>query len=199
MQGSKSKLFYEFLRILKEVNPKYFLLENVAMSKQNKQMLDDYLGVCGIAINSDLVSFQNRPRIYWSNIPNITLPKDKKISFQDYKETDVEKLRKYKVKRTPSREKMWGNGGSGKWACKNITYADKIGCVTRKQDRYPNSGLIEFEDFCRYLTRKEIEMAQTLPIGYTDCLTYNQMQDVCGDGWTVDVIAHILKGVLNNG
>lgn len=198
LQGSKSKLFYEFLRILKEVNPKYFLLENVAMSKQKKQMLDDYLGVCGIAINSDLVSFQNRPRIYWSNIPNITIPKDKQISFQDYKENDIEELKKYKVKRTPSREKMWGNGGSGKWACKNITYADKIGCVTRKQDRCPNSGLIEFEDFCRYLTRKEIEMAQTLPIGYTDCLTYNQMQDVCGDGWTVDVIAHIFKGLMEN-
>ena len=68
-----------------------------------------------------------------------------------------------------------------------------IGCITRKQDRCPNSGLIEFEDFYRYLTRREIELAQTLPIGYTDSLTYNQMQDVCGDGWTVDVITHILR------
>ena len=71
----------------------------------------------------------------------------------------------------------------------------KVYCITRKQDRCPNSGLIEFEDFCRYLTRHEIEQAQTLPVGYTDILTYGQMQDVCGDGWTVDVVAHIFKGL----
>ena len=71
----------------------------------------------------------------------------------------------------------------------------KVYCLTRKQDRSPNSGLIQFEDFCRFLTRNELEQAQTLPTGYTKCLSYNQMQDVCGDGWTVDVIAHILKGI----
>lgn len=84
------------------------------------------------------------------------------------------------MKRTPSRERMW-NSGKGRETesnCENITNAEKIGCITRKQDRCPNSGLIEFEDFCRYLTRREIELAQTLPIGYTDSLTYNQMQDV---------------------
>ena len=92
---------------------------------------------------------------------------------------------------------MWHDGkgnNSAMGGCANITNAKKICCLTRKQDRCPNSGLIEFEDFCRYLTRREIELAQTLPIGYTDSLSYNQMQDVCGDGWTVDVIAHILKG-----
>lgn len=69
----------------------------------------------------------------------------------------------------------------------------EINCLTRKQDRCPNSGLIAFEDFCRYLTRREIELAQTLPEGYTKAISYLKMQDVCGDGWTVDVIAHILS------
>jgi len=64
-----------------------------------------------------------------------------------------------------------------------------------KQDRQPNSGLIEFEDFCRYLTRRELERCQTVPDGYTDMVSYNQCQKVLGNGWTVDVIAHIFNNL----
>lgn len=195
LQGDKSKLFYEYLRLLKEISPKYFLLENVRMKKESELELNKYLGVEGIHINSRLVSYQNRPRIYWTNIPNVTIPEDRNINFQDYKDTDYEYCKQFKVNRTPSRERMWnnGNGKNVRGTCANITYSDKIYCITRKQDRSPNSGLIEFDDFCRFLTRREIEQGQTLPIGYTDMLSYNQMQDVCGDGWTVDVIAHIFS------
>jgi len=195
LEGEKSKLFYEYLRILREVKPKYFLLENVKMKKQSEEELNKYMGVEGLHINSELVTFAKRPRIYWTNIPEVEKPKDKKISFQSFKDTDPEYCRQFKVKRTPSRERMWNEGKGRETAsnCENITLAEKIGCITRKQDRCPNSGLIECEDFCRYLTRREIELAQTLPVGYTDVLSYYQMQDVCGDGWTVDVIAHILK------
>lgn len=195
LKGDKSKLFYEYLRILREVQPKYFLLENVKMKKASENELNQYMGVNGLHINSELVTFAKRPRIYWTNIQGVKAPEDKKINFQDFKDTDPEYCKDFKVKRTPSRERMW-NSGKGRETesnCENITNAEKIGCITRKQDRCPNSGLIECEDFCRYLTRREIELAQTLPIGYTDSLTYNQMQDVCGDGWTVDVIAHILR------
>lgn len=195
LDGDKSKLFYEYLRLLKEVKPKYFLLENVKMKKESRNQLNQYLGVEGIDINSRLVSYQNRPRIYWTNIPDVTVPEDKCINFQDYKNVDTDYCRRFKVKRTPSREKMWNNGlgRTNRGSCKNITYSEKIGCVTRKQDRSPNSGLIEFEDFCRYLTREELEMAQTVPIGYTNCVNYNQAQDLLGDGWTVDIIAHIFS------
>ena len=195
LKGDKSKLFYEYLRILREVQPKYFLLENVKMKKASENELNQYMGVNGLHINSELVTFAKRPRIYWTNIQGVKAPEDKKINFQDFKDTDPEYCKDFKVKRTPSRERMW-NSGKGRETesnCENITNAEKIGCITRKQDRCPNSGLIEFEDFCRYLTRREIELAQMLPIGYTDSLTYNQMQDVCGDGWTVDVITHILR------
>lgn len=195
LKGDKSKLFYEYLRILREVQPKYFLLENVKMKKASENELNQYMGVNGLHINSELVIFAKRPRIYWTNIQGVKAPEDKKINFQDFKDTDPEYCKDFKVKRTPSRERMW-NSGKGRETesnCENITNAEKIGCITRKQDRCPNSGLIEFKDFCRYLTRREIELAQTLPIGYTDSLTYNQMQDVCGDGWTVDVITHILR------
>ena len=90
---------------------------------------------------------------------------------------------------------MWNNGAGRNQAgaCANVTHSDHIQCITRKQDRFLNSGLIEFDGFCRYLTREELERGQTLPIGYTDNLTYNQMQDVCGDCWTVDVISHIFR------
>ena len=199
LKGEKSKLFYEYLRLLKEIKPKYFLLENVKMKKESYNQLNKYLGVEGIPINSNLVSYQNRPRIYWTNIPNVLPPTDKKINFQDYKDTDYDYCRQFKVNRTPSRERMWNNGkgkGSTLGSCPNITNAEKIYCITRKQDRCPNSGLIEFDDFCRYLTRREIELGQTLPIGYTDSLSYGQMQDLCGDGWTVDVIAHIFKNLI---
>lgn len=197
LEGTKSKLFYEYLRLLHEVKPRFFLLENVKMKKDSEQQLNDYLGVKGIFINSLLVSYQNRPRIYWTNIPNVTPPKDRNINFQDFREREYEKQLPYKVNRTPNRERMWnnGHGRNQKGACANVTNSNHIQCITRKQDHFPNSGLIEFEDFCRYLTRSELELGQTLPIGYTDNLTYNQMQDVCGDCWTVDVIAHIFNFV----
>ena len=196
LEGEKSKLFYEYLRILKEVNPKFFLLENVKMKNESKKQLDRYLETEGKLINSNLVSYQNRPRFYWSNI-NFDIPKDKNINFQDYKET--ENLDKYMLNKTPSRIRMWSNGigRKGNGSCANVTDSEKVYCITRKQDRCPNSGLIAYKDFCRYLTRKELEQGQTVPVGYTNCVSYNQAQDLLGDGWTVDVIAHILKNVAN--
>lgn len=194
--NGKSKLFYEYLRLLEEVrvfNPDVkFLLENVKMKKESKDQLDNYLGVTGKYFNSDLVSFQKRPRFYWANW-EWDLPDDLNINFQNFKESGD--LSRYKVKRTASREKMWSNGiGTGGIdSCFNITNSSKVYCLTTKQDRSPNSGLIEYEDFCRYLTQGELEQAQTLPIGYTKSISYNQAQAVLGNGWTVDVVAHIFS------
>lgn len=196
--NGKSKLFYEYLRLLNEVrdfNPNVkFLLENVKMSKDSKEQLDNHLGVQGKYLNSELVSFQKRPRFYWTNW-DWESPEDKKVNFQDFKECGD--LSKYKVNKTPSREKMWANGfgKGGIESCANVTRSEKVYCLTLKQDRSPNSGLIEYEDFCRYLTQKELEQAQTLPPGYTKAVSYNQAQAVLGNGWTVDAIAHILKGL----
>lgn len=198
LEGTKSGLFYHYLRILNEIREENkdvkWLLENVKMKKESKQELDNYLGVEGIYINSDLVSFQKRARYYWTNI-KFDFPKDKNISFQDFKQNGD--LSKYKLNPTPSRLRMWGEGkgNNGVQSCANVTYADKVYCLTTKQDRCPNSGLVEYEDFCRYLTRSELEHAQTVPIGYTDCLSYNQAQAVLGNGWTVDVIATIFQGL----
>ena len=199
LEGDKSKLFYEYLRILKETEPKYFLLENVKMRKGSKEKLDSYLGTEGIFINSIDFSFQNRPRFYWTNIGiNEYEPLD--INFQDYRDTDGEYCDKFKVKPTPSRIRMWndGKGRNARGTCANVTNSKKVFCLTRKQDRSPNSGLIAHKGFCRYLTQRELEAAQTVPSGYTDILSYAQSQDVLGDGWTVDVIKHILRSSLEN-
>lgn len=198
LKGEKSGLFYEYLRILNEIkeeNPKViWLLENVKMKKESKKQLDDYLGVEGIFINSNLLSFQSRPRFYWSNI-KFGIPQDKGISFQDYKQ--ITDLSQYKVPRTSSRERMWNNGEgqNNSGSCANVTNSKKVYCLTTKQDRCPNSGLVEYEDFCRFLSRSELEHAQTVPVNYTKAISYNQAQVVLGNGWTVDVIVHILKHV----
>ena len=197
LEGDKSRLFYEYLRLKREINPKYFLLENVKMSKENESKLNEFMEINGVHINSKLLTFQKRERIYWTNINNGNIPQplDKGIMFKDNVDTDHIRCEEAKVNKTPSRLRMWndGLGRTSASSCENITSADKIGCLTRKQDRCPNSGLIAYKDFCRFLTRRELEMAQTIPIGFLDDLSFNQVQDVTGDGWTIDVIAHILS------
>lgn len=192
----KSGIFLEALRILREVNSTYFLFENVRMNKESKNQLDKFLGVNGVEINSKLVSYQNRPIIYWTNFP-ITIPEDMNISFQDYIErnTNVGKLNKSKYYL-----KMWTDGkgnNSIKGGCLNVTHADKIMCIITEQRRCPNAGLVECEDFCRILTQRELELAQTLPVGYTNEFSYNQAQKLIGNGWTINVIVHILKHLTN--
>lgn len=193
--GDKSSLFFEYVRLLKDCNPKYFLLENVKMKPEHQDFITLMVGVEPVVINSNLVSFQNRHRLYWTNIDFGELLKDKCVSYQDYKSTDEEYISKFAVNRTKSREIMWGNGENGK--CPNVTKRDKVNCLTVKQDRWSNSGLVEYGDFCRYLTTEELEAAQTVPKGYCDILTKNQAENVLGDGWTVDVIAHIFRGMQN--
>ena len=193
LEGMKSRLFYEYLRLLEEIKPKYFLLENVRMKQEAEKQLNSFLGVKGFHIDSKLFSYQTRHRIYWTNL-KIEEPKDLQINFQDFK--GIGDIDEAKVNKTPSRIRMWNDGVKTDFrTCKNITYCDKVGCITRKQDRSQNSGLIAHQDFCRFLTRAELEMAQTLPIGYTKSLSYNQAQDVIGDGWTVDVVAHIFRSL----
>lgn len=202
--SGKSGLFYEYLRILDQVtqhNPDVkFLLENVKMTNLNKESLDSDLNCEGLLINSSLVSFQKRLRYYWSNV-ELTVPKDRGISFQTYKEKDSNLSPDVLRTQTASMLKMWANGkGTNSFAggCANVTNADKVYCLTTKQFRCPNSGLIEYKDFCRFLTQTEMEQAQTLPKGYTKILSYNQACEVLGNGWTMEVIKHCLDTILNN-
>jgi DNA (cytosine-5)-methyltransferase 3A len=93
----KSGLFWEFMRILEEVKPTYFLLENVVMKKEWEQIINKELNCEPISINSNLISAQSRERLYWTNIPNIEKPKEKKIILKDIleKEEDIKELKYY--------------------------------------------------------------------------------------------------------
>lgn len=227
LNGLKSRLFYEYLRIMKEIQnarkdnekPLIFFLENVKMQKPSEKALNEYMGVEGIHINSNLLSFQHRDRIYWTNIYEITgqpfvMPEDKNYNFQDFKELpqhgeDAKKrLAEALLADTISRRKMWDDGNHKyKFSCKNITNEPKVSCLTTKQDRCPNSGLIAIDvndviDYlpdnkkrmnCRFITKREVELAQTYEPGYLDSLSYLQAQNVAGDGWTADVIAYFFK------
>ena len=190
LEGDKSSLFYEYLRLFIELRPKYFLLENVKMKEQDKDAISELLGVEPIFIDSIDFSYQTRKRLYWTNI-KVDKWTPKKVNFQQYKDTDYEYCKQFKVNKTPSRIEMWEN------KCPNVTYREHINCLLTKQDRRNNSGLIEFDGFCRFLTTRELEIAQNVPVGYTNCVSMRQAEDLLGDGWTVDVVAHIFKNLKN--
>lgn len=82
-EDPRSKLFFEFVRLLKECKPKFFFLENVRMKKEYQDVISSYLGVEPVLLNSALVSAQNRQRLYWTNIPGYTPPEDRGILLKD--------------------------------------------------------------------------------------------------------------------
>jgi len=91
LDGERSGLFWEYVRILNEVKPKYFILENVAsMPKEAKDIITETLGVEPIMINASLVSAQTRKRLFWTNIPGVTLPEDKGILLKHILEKNVD-------------------------------------------------------------------------------------------------------------
>ncbi len=179
----RSGLFLECYRILKEVNPTYFLMENVASMKQeDRDFISKLMGVQPIRINSKLVAPALRDRLYWTNIPNVTKPEDKHITLQSILTsgyTDREKARALLV--SDSRP-----------------LTDK----KRMMHRYRDTGFTTIiweekgnDDSIRYMNQTELERCQNVPDGYTRCLTRNEAANVLGDGWTIDVIAHILKNL----
>ena len=179
----RSKLYFEYERAKQEINPKYFLLENVPMRDEWLGFISNRIGINPHALNSEVVSAQHRWRYYWYNW-SIPEPYDFKITLKDIFVTDYDYLKKYKVNKTPSRDTMW----LGK-KCKDITNSSKSNCLTTKQDRWGNAGLIKFEDYCRYLTPIECERLQTLPDNYTDSVSDNERYKMLGNGWTINIIA----------
>lgn len=319
LEGPKSRLFFDYIRLRNETKPQYYFLENVKMRGESKEALDSFLGNEGMLINSKDFSIQHRPRIYWTNLPALgrivsdktkdetnfqkfklkTLHrlewalyvkkfpgsyfgyedgsiesikggfefdeevtddtnrlvnkktgevaavegskdqirrivnfngKEADVSFSDEEASVIAEMNKWArkeveelfgttitdrgfvefihnqfleamVKKSPSRDNMRygkviideeGNEKSFN-NCHNITDAPSIQCLTRKQDRFPNSGLISFGPYCRFVTKLEICKGQTVPYKFLGDLTYSEVQDVCGDGWTIDVIAKFFE------
>jgi len=187
----KSGLFWEFARVLKELrfrNPKIkFMLENVNMKKEWRDIISNELEVEPIFFNSNLVSAQNRDRLYWTNI-DFLLPEDKNILFNDILENlPFREIPKY----------FYKNWGDKMRIDKGLNWIKnkKANCLTTKNCHTNQYLLNEDKSLCRLLTPKEYERLQTVPDNYTACVSDTQRYKMLGNGWTVDVIAHILGGL----
>ena len=241
----RSKLFFEFVRLLKETQPTYFLLENVKMKKEYQDIISEYLGVEPIEINSSLVSAQNRKRLYWTNISGIKQPNDKGILLKDIvhetldfktamelaeyivpfdqtlqildKEVQKGKIGYFRKDSQANRVyyvhgkavTLCGEAGGG--AAKMGQYL--FGCITpdrvnkRQTGQRFNDGNkfytltaqdrhgVLVEGYIRKLTPIECERLQTLPDNYTEGISNSQRYKRLGNGWTVDVISHILSNL----
>jgi DNA (cytosine-5)-methyltransferase 3A len=264
----QSYLFWEYMRLLNETKPKYFLLENVKMSKKWKDILSKAIGVEPILINSNLVSAQNRQRLYWTNIPNIEQPEDKGILLKDIIEQEVDSKyflseksmawlnnrieEKHKfIPRIPNsieKSNCLKVGGKGvddlivagtfrydkghEWryddktgtltTLGNRTYSGSIHIKTTTIDdeivggdirydkgfRWRENGksitlranssqaLAKINQSIRRLTPLECERLQTVKDNYTNFVSDSQRYKMLGNGWTVDVIAHIFKYII---
>jgi DNA (cytosine-5)-methyltransferase 3A len=273
--GIGFNLFMQYVRALKEAKPKYFLYENnYSISKEIKTEISKHLGVEPIMINSSLVSAQERKRCYWTNIPNITQPKDKKIYLKDVlgivnneecfdkiimtKSDFKVKVRKHYVDKQELalflREKKKMANVSNKeiadfcdvpltlaehwfrldkcfsipeaevWEslkqCLHITEAlydkaitefeiknnvfdmakriyhinGKHPTLTTLSGGHQRKTITDGKDMF-YLEPIHCERLQTLPDNYTEGISDRQRFKCLGNGWTVDVIAHIFKGL----
>ena len=294
----RSALFFEFVRLLEETKPKYFLLENVRMKQEYQDVISEHLGVKPIMINSALVSAQNRVRLYWTNIPGLEQPEDKGIILKDVLEdldgdrpcelfqrkreslchkvaiaSDIRGLQSIKAiygeaGKSPCLTTMGGGHREPKVLCGRIV-GRKINPETGKRDDYnpdikavqrleprldekcgtlttvqkdnvliikeaTKKGYTEIQDgdcfdatfptsktrrgrnmkdksncltaanyeYMRYehpsyrkLTPMECERLQTVPDGYTEGVSNTQRYKMLGNGWTVDIICHVLKNV----
>jgi DNA-cytosine methyltransferase len=303
----RSALFFEFVKCVKELNPKYFLLENVRMKKEYLDIISEYMGVEPIFINSSLVSAQSRQRYYWTNIPNVTPPEERGIVLRDiledypnenpvkHTERNARHLKQLYDKSlcmTATMYKGAGNNGmtlvpqrlvdntsdlpkksqtiksqyyksskanfersgtfhatgipqklvsdkpqddkldkmttkDGKAYCVTASYtaAEPKNSIERKQRTmipledgqelpenitlvYDNDGksykpqhigtavdINGHDVFWRKLTPLECERLQTVPDNYTNHVSNTQRYKMLGNGWTIEVIAHIFKNM----
>jgi DNA-cytosine methyltransferase len=251
-----SYLFWEYVRLLNEIKPKYFLLENVRMKKEWREVIDSVLRIEPIEINSALVSAQSRKRLYWigkknknNNYEKIEIPQplDRGLIIKDildygnlkneYVPYGVDKRYKryfdkynnipqhfcaYSNKdvstKTPTitthsgsgsgsgavtsilpiciNSKSGRNGITGLYATNEVPlYEVKNGMIKINDNTFP----IKLDDgyyIIRKLSPLECERLQTLDDNYTDCVSNNQRYKAIGNGWTVDVIKHILSYTL---
>ena len=293
----QSKLFFVAVEIMKLVKPKYFLLENVKMKKEWQDIISSYMGVEPIKINSALVSAQSRNRLYWTNIPNVSEPKDKGIVLKDILDDNLEFSETYSnylnsswgdkkktamVKSTEDKKShcltasMWKgqiptwikkpirigtadtinghdilkrvysiegksptlntcSGGNREPKIIDVNATREVRTEEGKRIRRENKKLgrdynpfrakktvikedgksnalipssvystnkIRIQDEEKFVWRKlsatECEALQTVPRNYTQSVSNTQRLKMLGNGWTVDVICHILKNINQN-
>jgi DNA (cytosine-5)-methyltransferase 3A len=199
----KSKLFFEFVRAKEEMQPKYFLFENVAsMNEESKIAISNCLGCEPIFIDSADFSAQERPRYYWTNIPVLLKQTKSNAVLLDILETDVDEKYFYNYPLL--------NVDLSKQVCaimdfKNHDMHKRVFNPAFKVHTLTTCGggntqkKVYINGRARKLTPLEYERLQTLPDNYTAGVANSHRYNALGNGWTVDVIAHIftnLKGAV---
>ena len=201
----RSALFFVYVDILKHIrtlNPDVkFMLENVRMKKEYLTIISEQLGVDSVFINSNLVSAQNRQRFYWANW-DIEQPEDKGIFLADVLECDF-------VDREKSHclDANYFKGGNPKSYFekhrRQLVFIEQTprgknaGGIKALDGKTPTLSANSWEHnnsiLYRKLTPIECERLQTVPDNYTNHVSNTQRYKMLGNGWTVDVIAHIFK------
>lgn len=221
----RSKLYFEFLACVRHFKPKHFLLENVKMRQDFRDIISKDLSVEAVLINSNLLSAQNRPRYYWTNItfetpddlnvglrsviergvsseyhlpkiwdewvsnnPDFDVDKQKPFAMTERRTEESKRIRREHMKKhgvdfSPRRGKELWPRSDEKMNCLTATYSVK------------EHSLVDEDSVYRKLTPIECERLQTLPDNYTEGISNSQRYKALGNGWTVDVIAHILRGI----
>lgn len=225
----RSKLFFDFVNILnwvREVNNKNvkFLLENVKMKKEWEDIITQYVKVKPIEINSKLLTAQNRPRLYWSNIDNIDIPKDAGIELINILDKNVKfdsinheglKICKsisensrnliyridneVRIKQATKQGYIVANEGDGI----NLSFPCSLsrrGRVIKGKSNCLDTSCnicVYIDNSIRRFTINELEKLQGLPIGYTNHVSDRNRIKAIGNGWTIDVIEHILRNLVD--
>jgi DNA-cytosine methyltransferase len=215
----RSKLFFEFVRLLNECKPKWFLLENVVMKKEYQAVITKHLGFEPVLINSNLVSAQNRKRLYWTNIP-FDMPEEKYITWGKVREWAVVKEKYYYSDKalhwigrhgTRKNKKLKIHKNYQKMQMVEATHYKKYSSqrffgivdqplfeydginqdiISLYPDVFPN---IPSNENLRYITPRECARLQTVPDSYVLNVSDTQAYKMLGNAFTVDVISHILN------
>lgn len=169
LKDTQSGLVFEYIRLKNGLQPKWFLLENTRMSQASQDIISEALGgIQPVAINSDLWVPQNRPRLYWTNIPIAPLPERPKWDCQYYQ-----------------------------WR-RNHYRANKSGvcpCLTANMGTGGHNVPLKSMDKADKLSPEECEVLQGIPEGYTAGVSKSQRLKMIGNSFTVPVVAHILSGM----
>ena len=199
VDGEKSSLFFEYIRLLKECDPTYFLLENVIMSDYNYWFICNELNCEPVRLCGSLVSGALRDRLYWTNIPpfsydltgrlisQIQQPKDTLTTLQSILDSGHTDKRKHTSLNT--------NTGS---------ISEKYSTNKYLKNRNETTGMLTiiydnknflWNDNIRTVNQNEMEKLHNIPKGYTSIVNQKKAGDLIGDGWTVDIVKHIFKGL----
>ena len=188
----KSGLFYHYVRLKNHLNPKHFILENVVGNKKAIDEITELLEVEPILFNSNLLSGQNRARYYWTNI-KFELPANLGIHLKDI----LDNTPKETCRLTQGRLKWITDGKGVQSVAKRYASIDpvKASCLTARSDASWNCNYVTRKGELTKLTCEEYEKLQTVPVGYTSSAKTHERYKMLGNGWTVDVVAHILKSI----